>query len=193
MALYTPTSGIAKGLQRSINRAILALTAPIDPTDATLSPVHLLMNGHDKTVIVQWRGGLDDEDFNEEWNPDRGDGDAAVIATKSIDMLPPNVPVNYNRWAATPLWVLGHSDEGPVVIAAGFLHPWINSAHLDFWCPTTHQHVIRLFLVDPRPPEGMESRRRGVGLLALAHKSNLRDQGGMLLPVGAIGRRPDWS
>jgi hypothetical protein len=161
MTLYNRTFGLAQGIQRTMDHALLTLTTP--------GPfLHQLMDGSDKVLITFWEGDPAIGD-HKEFNPERGDGRVLLLrpGMPGYAIPPSHDPDDAaaDIRAGVPLWLLKSPDEfqsEPYVLGVGKLHPRWNSISLRLYCTASKQPLIDMYFGDPRidmanPPEGHPS------------------------------------
>ena len=195
MALYTETDQVAHGISHSINRAILNLTTTTAPERGQFCPIHALLNGYPKALIVHWRGPMQDAAIGRDWDPNRGDGDVEIVGPDSpLYRIPHNVPRNLNIWAGIPLWLLGHHPNGRLQpLACGLLHPLMNSANLDFFHTETGDHLARSYYCDPRVDwPGAEPMQETVDERCEREVLQLAEMGAALVDFYAVQDKPHW-
>ena len=151
MTIYTPKVGVAPGLVSAIQHG---MRAAADPQQGIAGR---LLDGYAKLLVIHWRGPITDEGIGEEWDAGRGDG--RIELQYDLGSGPPGrgllVPGNVdlgevNIRMGCPLWIVGHSDQMAVPLAAGLFHPLFTSATLDFWSPNTGRWLTRHYFCDPR-------------------------------------------
>jgi hypothetical protein len=147
MALYSPERGLAAGIGLMINELLVTAIDPGQPY------IHRLLDGHGKTLSIEWCGPFTERALLDEPDERRGDG-AIRLHTRSDDplyALPPDLEMEeLNIRMGVPLWVYGWLDGERTAIAAGLFHPLYVSATLDFWAPESGLHERRLYIFDPR-------------------------------------------
>jgi hypothetical protein len=156
MSLYIPKEGIALGLSRAIQRGMLQAASP-----QGLAPE--LLNGKRKQLIIHWCGTTNLLEFDESWDPGRGDGrielDHYMGSGGRGLPLPPNVDIErLNIRMGVPLWVVSRRDGKPLPLAYGLFHPLFTSAQLDFYNPDNGRYLSRMYFIDPRQDGGHASR-----------------------------------
>lgn len=145
--IYTKTSGVADGIQKAMNAAILLCTT--QPQIAMQ-----FLSGEDRVICVFWEGDLNrPEDFD----PERGDGRIEILVPGAPGFqFPPTYEQDNaatNIRAGVPLWLLHPGDarqpEG-YTLAVGALHPRHSSITADLYCPETRRKLCRAYFADPR-------------------------------------------
>lgn len=154
--IYTQATGVAPGIQKAMDTAILLCT-----TQAAVASRFL--TGEEKAICVFWQG---DPTRPGDFEPERGDGriDLLYPGTPGYQ-LPPTFDAHdaaANLRAGVPLWLLhsgdAHRPEG-YTLAVGALHPLHNSITADLYCPVSRHKLCRAYFGDPRrdmhhPQEG---------------------------------------
>ncbi len=157
MTLYVPRVGIALGLSKAIQHGLTTVANPREGLAA-----HLL-SGHRKQLLLHWRGAIGCDQFDEQWDPSRGDGlihfDGEPDGSSMRLPLPPNVDIKpLNIRMGVPLWVIGQRGNTSVALAFGLYHPLFTSAQLDFYNPDNHRFLSRMYFIDPAESGGVASR-----------------------------------
>lgn len=146
MSIYTKSAGLAKGFHEAV---LLGIQTIAEPANGLLLP---LLHGDNKALIIDWKGSLNEETFQQAANPARGDGDTRMTRPGDpLFQMPVNIDSQQlNIRMGVPLWVLGWRDERPITLAMGLFHPVLSSASLDLYCPKTSHHLSRLYFIDER-------------------------------------------
>lgn len=185
MALYSPETGFAAGLNQLINDALLHIAQPTEPF------LIRLLDGTWKVLSIEWKGPLNDQALCDE-EPDQWGDWRVGMHTCSADPLyvaPPTVSMEQlNIRMGVPLWVYGWDGDERIAIAGGLFHPLFTSATLDVWNTADGRHAERLYVADPRDSES----GRPLQLRRMEQMARLEASGGHL-PLPKPPTRPSLS
>lgn len=147
--IYSSIHGVASGITKAVNRALLLCTT----TGQTASR---FLDGTPKVITLFWEGDPivgTQEDFE----PERGDGRVEILYPGCAGyVLPPHWNLQdaaCNIRAGVPMWLLKSGDEHqpePYVLGMGVLHPRWSSATLDLYCSASRDRLCRTYFGDPR-------------------------------------------
>ena len=144
MTIYSQHSGLAEGIQRTVNAGILLATTVPGPIMAAL------LDGTEKVLIIHYFGDWDGKDYD------------AVRKDGMITILRPGddgfrVPPSYdpddsqsNIRAGVPVWLVRPGRDECIVLGYGKVHPRWSAATIDLYDPLTKKHLIQMFFGDPR-------------------------------------------
>ena len=144
MTIYSKTTGLAEGIERSVNAGILLATTIPGPIMAAM------LDGTEKILIIHYFGDLDGRSYD----ATRKDGMITMLRSDDVGY---RVPPSYdpddsqsNIRAGVPLWLVKPGIDGAIVLGYGKLHPRWSAATIDLYDPSSKRHLIQMFFGDPR-------------------------------------------
>jgi hypothetical protein len=180
MTIYSKTTGLAEGIERSVNTGILLATTIPGPIMAAM------LDGTEKILIIHYFGDLDGRSYE----PTRKDGMITMLRPDDVGYrIPPSYDPDdsqSNIRAGVPLWLVKPGLDECIVLGYGKLHPRWSGATVDLYDPTNKRHLIQMFFGDPRisiptRPEGHPSLSE--------QKEEIAAAGGAVEPPAALAPR----
>jgi hypothetical protein len=144
MTIYTPTAGLAEGIERSVNTGILLATTIPGPIMAAMA------DGTEKVLIIHYFGDLNGRSYD----AIRKDGMITMLRPSDVGYrVPPSYDPDDSQSsirAGVPLWLVKPGLDEAIVLGYGKLHPRWSAATVDLYDPSSKRHLIQMFFGDPR-------------------------------------------
>lgn len=141
--IYDTTHGVAKGIERTVQTAVLRTVSVPGPTLAALT------DGTEKILVIHYRGELEGRSFD----ASRGDAEVKLLRPgQSGYRRPPSYDrrVGHEIRSGVPLWLVRPAPDGVIVLGVGRLHTRWASATIDLYCPITSRRLEQMYFPDAR-------------------------------------------
>lgn len=141
--IFSEQHGVAKGIERTVNTAILLTVSIPGPILAALT------DGKEKALIFHYYGELAGKSFD----PQRGDAQVSLRTPEHEDYRRPpsyDARLGHEIRSGVPLWLVRPAPDGVIVLGIGRLHTRWAAATVDLYCPITSHRLQQLFFSDPR-------------------------------------------
>lgn len=184
MPIYNRSTGLAEGIERTVNIGILMTTTVPGPIMASL------VDGSEKVLIIHYFGDWEGRSFD----PARKDGMTTILRPGDDGYrLPPSYDPNDSGSdirAGVPLWLVKPGLDECLVLGHGKLHTRWSAATIDLYDSDSRRHLIQMFFGDPRID--MNNRPEGHPTLS-EQKEEIAAAGGAVEPPPLLAPRfPDY-